>query len=91
MIKGSLGRDGLFKTMHAKTEYSPEQKENRGKPGPGNYNPDALKNKLRNPSYGMGTAGRIDLLTKKNQMYQQGPGQYNPKIHDGSSKWGFGT
>jgi len=47
--------------MHATINYSPERKENDYKPGPGNYNPDALKSKAKSPEYKLGSSTRLDL------------------------------
>ena len=46
---GNLVGGGLSKTMHATIGYSPEKKENSYKPGPGNYDPDSIRNKRQEP------------------------------------------
>jgi len=60
-IDGLLGKEGKKNSMHAIINYSPERKENDYKPGPGNYNPDAIKNKHKSPDYKLGSSTRLDL------------------------------
>jgi len=55
--------------MHATINYSPERKENGYKPGPGNYNPDAIRLKHKSPDYKLGSSTRLDLGFKKRQLF----------------------
>ena len=41
--------DGLKSSMHATIDYTPARKEQSYKPGPGNYDPDALRTKNKMP------------------------------------------
>jgi len=62
---GSLIGRGPQKSMHATIGYSPEKKENSYKPGPGNYDPDAIRMKKSEPQYKVGTSTRLDLGFQK--------------------------
>ena len=64
--------------MHATIDYSPEKAENSQKPGPGAYDPDALRVKRQEPQYKVGTGVRLDLSAQKQALHQQGPGAYDP-------------
>lgn len=68
-IDGLVGKEGKKNSMHATINYSPERKENDYKPGPGNYNPDAIKNKHKSPDYKLGSSTRLDLGFQKRQLF----------------------
>ena len=55
-----MGKDGHSKTMHGIITYNPEDKEQSYKPGPGNYDPDPLKNRKKDPQYKLGSSTRLD-------------------------------
>lgn len=50
-----VGKDGPSKTMHSTIQYSPERKEGSFKPGPGQYNPDLLKTRKKDPAFRVGS------------------------------------
>jgi hypothetical protein len=66
--------------MHASISYSPEKKEGSYKPGPGTYNGDSIKVKRKEPSYGLGSATRLDLESSKRALFQVSPNKYNPNL-----------
>jgi len=55
-----VGNEGKKQSMHGTIDYTPQKKEQSYKPGPGNYDPEALKTKKKMPSYGMGSATRLE-------------------------------
>ena len=59
--------------------YHPEKKEQKQKPGPGNYSPEHGQVKNQEPSYKIGTSQRRDMAFEKAQTFQTSPGQYDPK------------
>lgn len=60
-IPGVIGNDGPSKTLGGGHGYSPELKENSGKPGPGHYDGNSLITKKQNPRFKMGTSMRMNL------------------------------
>lgn len=55
-IPAVVGKEGQSKTLHSTLLYSPETKENRGKPGPGTYDGDVLRTRKAAPDYKVGTS-----------------------------------
>lgn len=55
------GADMPKYTMGSVSTYSPEKKEGKSKPGPGNYTPEPTRIKKSAPAYGMGSSTRKDL------------------------------
>jgi len=55
-IPGIVGKEGQSKTLHSTLAYSPETKEQRGKPGPGAYDGDVLRTRKAAPDYKVGTS-----------------------------------
>ena len=61
--------------MGAISTYSPERKEQRFKPGPGNYQPEnSFIHKKKEPAFKIGTETRKDLAFEKAKSFQTSPG-----------------
>ena len=67
--KEIIGRDGPSKTMGSKEHYSPERKEGKLKPGPGNYNPSTNYSRKKEPAFKIGSEIRKDLQFEKTSKY----------------------
>ena len=66
--------------MGALTTYQPKEKEEKQKPGPGNYNPDMSPLKKKDPTCKFGTETRNDREAKTKRSFQTAPGQYDPMV-----------
>lgn len=55
-MPGIVGRDGQSKTFGNVLTFSPERKENAGKPGPGTYDGNSIITKNKDPQYKLGTS-----------------------------------
>ena len=66
--------------MGALTTYQPKEKEEKQKPGPGNYNPDMSPMKKKEATCKFGTETRNDLAAKTKRSFQTAPGQYDPMV-----------
>lgn len=64
-----IGKEGKKNSMHQAISYSPEKKEQSYKPGPGNYDPDILKTRKKEPAYKQGSSTRYDLSFVKRQTF----------------------
>lgn len=93
-LSSIIGNEGPKNSMHATIDYTPEQKENMAKPGPGTYSGDVSGVKTKNPGWKLGTAVRNDLESKKKELFTQSPNKYNPNYQatrNNAAKWGFGS
>ena len=55
--------------MGAKMEYEPHRKEQKFKPGPGNYSPDNSPTRKKESAWKIGTEVRRDLKFEKSQGF----------------------
>lgn len=89
-----IGKDGPSVRMGEKSNYEPDMKEHKKKPGPGSYSPDITYSKKKEPNYKIGSATRTDLATDKQRLFQVAPGQYNidaSPVKQKDPQWRFGT
>lgn len=75
-------------------KYEPHRKEQKSKPGPGNYSPSTSQMHRKESSWKIGTEVRRDLKFEKVQGFQTAPGQYDPdvsKVKNKAAGWRIGT
>ena len=61
MARTFTGAEGSRFSMGMKMEYEPHKKEQKSKPGPGNYSPNTSPTKKKESSWKIGTEVRKDL------------------------------
>ena len=94
MAKTFTGQEGSRFSMGAKSEFEPHRKEQKFKPGPGNYSPETSPTKKRESTWKIGTEVRRDLQFEKAQDFQTSPGQYEPdfsKVQNKAAGWKIGS
>ena len=67
--KTFTGGEGPTYSMGALTTYQPKEKEEKQKPGPGNYNPDMSPSKKKDPTCKFGTETRNDREAKTKRSF----------------------
>ena len=67
--KTFTGRDGPNYSMGALSTYYPREKEQKMKPGPGNYNPEVSTSKKKEPICRFGNELRSDLAADKKRLF----------------------
>ena len=65
MARTFTGAEGSRFSMAMKMEYEPHKKEQKFKPGPGNYSPDTSPVKKKESAWKIGTEVRRDLKVEK--------------------------
>ena len=65
MARTFTGMEGSHFSMAAKSEFEPHRKEQKFKPGPGNYSPEYSPTKNKESAWKIGTEVRRDLAFEK--------------------------
>ena len=94
MARTFTGEEGSKFSMGMKMEYEPHRKEQKFKPGPGNYSPNTNPTKKKESAWKIGSEVRKDLAFEKAKGFQTSPGQYEPdytKVKDKAAGWRIGT
>lgn len=94
MAKTFTGEEGSKFSMADKLKFEPHRKEQKFKPGPGNYSPEVSPTKHRESAWKIGTEVRRDLKVEKAQDFQTSPGQYDGDYTITKNKaagWRIGT
>ena len=69
MARTFTGQEGSRFSMGAKMDYEPHRKEQKFKPGPGNYSPEHSPTKKKESAWKIGTEVRRDLKFEKAQGF----------------------